>query len=680
VGTIVLQVDTPSAAGRSSLAIDFPQSTAASLLGFLPSMGETERAGSQPAQLTGNETEPFALVDGSTLAVRVNGGAAQVVPFSASDFADLAAATADEVVAVLNTGLSQVTARRGSGGDFIVRGGDESLEGAGRLVVEGVEVLHEADLAYASQPLYENAGLADVWGVDPVPALTTPSGTDREDVVYLDVWDREVSAAEDDTLVLPAVGVETAVRLRREWAVRVAEGATDLSGMSRLPGHRYGILAHLVRPADEDALEADAIRDQRTLNLNVAKYLKTPVFFTQGAEVVNDERYATILENLRSVLLMRRQERVFDFDYADTYDEMLVWSTLQDLTQQCAFAAIQVRAATLNTADARRFLGTLYDLQSGFVDVVEAHGNDGGDAQAFVDGYRQRLNNASTGLGPAQTADDFLGAVEAQETINGWLSEPVDELPEGDLVIVLRSVEPDTPPAVGVPFNVTYRVESQVTSPRDQERILLAVESAAPSTWDLSLNRDELIVTADGGQGEAVVSVTPRAGTLSTVLRLTATAARNPVITQSHDSEPFTLGEAPPADVFLQWSAPPLDEETFLIEANDVPGSVAFQVDLINTSETNTQTFELSHFVTLPDGEESDWTPLETSPASSVTAAIDPGATQTNTLTVINGPTASTVGAEGTLTVRATLVQENGTSVADGKSRDLVVPFRIVSP
>jgi len=37
---------------------------------------------------------------------------------------------------------------------------------------------------------------------------------------YLDAWTREVNAAEDDTLIDPAVGLETTTRLKTEWEVR----------------------------------------------------------------------------------------------------------------------------------------------------------------------------------------------------------------------------------------------------------------------------------------------------------------------------------------------------------------------------------------------------------------------------------------------------------------------------
>lgn len=63
-----------------------------------------------PAQITGTNTQPFALADGESLLIRVNGGAAQQVVFNAVDFVNIAAATAAEVAAVFNSSVTGITA------------------------------------------------------------------------------------------------------------------------------------------------------------------------------------------------------------------------------------------------------------------------------------------------------------------------------------------------------------------------------------------------------------------------------------------------------------------------------------------------------------------------------------------------------------------------------------------
>jgi hypothetical protein len=159
--------------------------------------------------------------------------------------------------------------------DFIITGGDGTADGAGRCLVDGWDVINEADLNYTSQELYENLALAEDWGVDPLSGLTS-SGADRTDTVYLDVWEREVDAEGDpDHLVNPVIGLETCVRLKREWVVRVAEG---LDNAEMLPnyletnallreGHAYYPLAHLVWDASSEP--PMSITDLRRIGLSL---------------------------------------------------------------------------------------------------------------------------------------------------------------------------------------------------------------------------------------------------------------------------------------------------------------------------------------------------------------------------------------------------------------------------
>ncbi len=96
-----------------------------------------------------------------------------------------------------------------------------------------------------------------------------PGESPRIDTVYLDVWEREVDGQEDDDLVNTAIGMETCVRMKREWVVRVAVDA-DIKEKEILtqylteedlfkPGHVYYPLATLERFAGEDAINQDNI-------------------------------------------------------------------------------------------------------------------------------------------------------------------------------------------------------------------------------------------------------------------------------------------------------------------------------------------------------------------------------------------------------------------------------------
>jgi hypothetical protein len=152
--------------------------------------------------------------------------------------------------------------------DFGIRGGDGTADGAGRCLVEGWEVANESDLRFTEQPLFNDAALAAEWGVDPVQPLTTP-GSNRQDLVYLDVWEREVDSSEDfGHLVNPAIGVETSVRLRREWAVRVVEGTNAVPAAPE--GHFFYPLAVLARTGGNASIPPNSIQDRRRTGINLA--------------------------------------------------------------------------------------------------------------------------------------------------------------------------------------------------------------------------------------------------------------------------------------------------------------------------------------------------------------------------------------------------------------------------
>jgi hypothetical protein len=135
----------------------------------------------------------------------------------------------------------------GSANDFTIKGGTEDQPGY--CLVEGWDAMIEQDINYTQQPLYNNDTLAQEWGVVPLRPLSPPSSGERADTVYLDVWEREVDAQEDNNLVNPSIGIETCVRLKREWVVRVTQGANEPP--APLPGHVYYPLAELNHAASQ---------------------------------------------------------------------------------------------------------------------------------------------------------------------------------------------------------------------------------------------------------------------------------------------------------------------------------------------------------------------------------------------------------------------------------------------
>jgi len=135
---------------------------------------------------------------------------------------------------------------------------------AGRCLVSGREAINEVALNYTDQALFEDVDLADAWGVDVLPALSTPEA-DRTDIAYLDVWEREVDSVEDPDLVNPDIGLETCVRIRREWVVRVVEGGTVPAPSE---GHVFYELAEIRREGGN--AQITEIEDLRHTGLSLA--------------------------------------------------------------------------------------------------------------------------------------------------------------------------------------------------------------------------------------------------------------------------------------------------------------------------------------------------------------------------------------------------------------------------
>ncbi len=84
---------------------------------------------------------------------------------------------------------------------------------AGNLVRDGWLVNLASDTTYGAQPQSQ-------------AALTTPSGSNRTDEVYIDFWFEEIDNVEDSNIVDPVLTTRTSCRLQLTWAVKVAEGST----------------------------------------------------------------------------------------------------------------------------------------------------------------------------------------------------------------------------------------------------------------------------------------------------------------------------------------------------------------------------------------------------------------------------------------------------------------------
>ena len=140
---------------------------------------------------------------------------------------------------------------------------------AGRMLIDGLEAFITADADFAAQPLHTSqpgaAALAAARGVPVIAAIPAPPVAPlvRTLAVYLDVWERVVTLAEDPTLVLPGLGTETCSRLRREWVVRVRTAAVaPVNGdPDFIAGHSYALLATIAQTS-AGIIDAPSVTDR----------------------------------------------------------------------------------------------------------------------------------------------------------------------------------------------------------------------------------------------------------------------------------------------------------------------------------------------------------------------------------------------------------------------------------
>ena len=161
-----------------------------------------------------------------------------------------------------------------SAGGFLIQAAGSSFTiGLGRLYVHGLELDNHGVHPYVVEP-----GLQDKRGTVPTPYEAQPyypnppaipsDGLDH--VVYVDAWDREVTAASDRSLVDSAIGFDTAARMQTVWQVKVlpndATGLTCSTPDDKVPGYLSATAPSGARltvaavgvPADDDPCSVPA--------------------------------------------------------------------------------------------------------------------------------------------------------------------------------------------------------------------------------------------------------------------------------------------------------------------------------------------------------------------------------------------------------------------------------------
>jgi hypothetical protein len=156
---------------------------------------------------------------------------------------------------------------------------------AGAALVNGIEVFNPKEITYADQP--------------GVPALTIPPN-DRTDTVYLDVSMSEVDGTQDAGLLNGGdVGLQTSVRRKAAWVVRVAEGAVEPP--PPVSGHANFLLAQVFRRSVEFPPPL-TIKDLRRPIVPLGEVMRKvgrPVFAASGNQFTPTEGRAGTQVTLR---------------------------------------------------------------------------------------------------------------------------------------------------------------------------------------------------------------------------------------------------------------------------------------------------------------------------------------------------------------------------------------------
>lgn len=307
---------------------------------------------------------------------------------------------------------------------MILAGGGNDGSGAQRCLVEGVEVFITQEIEFTAQPLHADYTgptppiAPDATPVDPnAPKIVGIPTTAGSYLVYLDVWEWEVGASEDNAhLVNPLLGVETCVRLKRSWVIRVFQAGSE----NRLLNHSYYLLATIDRPIGSSTITPEQITDRRRTELNLSKYLKSPVYIEYGSTVIDNQVLVALFTQISSALRNRlASQSLFTNAAPSDLGRTLVHFALQDIVQVCSTLIVQARTNNLNNADSIQALLTLAEAQETFLATLDQHGNPSDAAKTnFINNYRRRLNELKNEVVNSNLIKVYL----AQKDIANWLS------------------------------------------------------------------------------------------------------------------------------------------------------------------------------------------------------------------------------------------------------------------
>lgn len=494
---------------------------------------------------------------------------------------------------------------------------------AGLLFVDGWFVYNRAEVSYANQPHREAPGL------DPaLPIPLAPAPVARRDLVYLDAWERQVDGQEDTRLVDPRIGVETALRFERVWVVRAetidasADPLDPETIPNQRPGHRYYPLAVLDRQPGGQ-ISQGMITDLRRTHLTLAAVTHAPLWVDDPVrgQRLDSERLAGAfrgnLEALHDLFLRAPETFVFTGNEIETWQAMTRYHDVRATAvafEQQAQNELLHRTAAFDAMLA--FYSVQGNLQQLLQDIIDG-GISSSATQELIDLYETHLEgsvpNDPQSLRFALDRDDVLGAVMAQERLNEAIALESDTLPEGTVTANLIGVTPTGVVVAGTPYQLTIRVQSNLTSAQGEEPI--RIRATAGAGWTLSFQgaagpdpRELTVTVPNQTSADVVLVITAAGGAAATTLDLTVRPQRRQQMVYNHPPVALAIGsEILPSEgviATLDYQGPALQPGNIA----QVPRSVMFGGVILPFGVTNLSTATEQYQLTVTAlGDDTGW-------------------------------------------------------------------------
>lgn len=451
---------------------------------------------------------------------------------------------------------------------------------AGTILVDGTLVWNRSPTTYLTQPnsaiQQQTPPLPDL---PALPTLSPPAVGDgtRHDLVYLDVWEREVTHEEDGRLKDTRVGEETSVRLLREWVVRVAEGvqpdATQVPDAIKasLPGHRVYPLARIERREDQAAIVLDDITDLRRLDLTLSQGEGAMrVYNIAGILEYDSDDFADMCRQAWTVYTDLLYSDLFlndNFDAPTALESLTLFDAFQDVKNLSLLGETSARRGQLGNQAALSFLDDLELVQKKFHDQILPLA-EASTARVLTSQFLDQLylllgeepGQLTRGLRHALDDGKLREAIDAQLAINAFVAGRASILPRGRIEITyVEGPPPDELITAPGTYRFIYDVTSRLTLPDTLN--LTAWVDGAP---DWTVNPLAALFLEPDETSRVNVDVSIPAGTPNTsgTLVLNARSQSNPgAIDDSNNELDLTLNALPPGvvPISIRWTSPDVD-------------------------------------------------------------------------------------------------------------------------